>query len=128
MGNTTDDERRVRQFYAAIAAVSDHDVHGHLQQGDGTAFGIELHDEYVLQIPSLGIEISGGDASLSWLRSDVARRGATEIIDLRIAGPFAVVFLRHRDEQHADDEALLAACHVLRFDGDQLRSCCVIPA
>jgi plasmid stabilization system protein ParE len=101
-------EERVRAFYAAFASAGD----------DATAR--HLHEDYVLRVPAWGIEVSGRDASLAWLRSDATRGGEARLVDVILHGAFAVVLLAR------DDPDPTESCHVLQLEDDRIRSCCVV--
>ena len=104
-------ESLIRAFYESVA-----------QGGEATSGPASLDEDFVLQVPEWGLEVSGGDASIAWLRSEAARLRPSEIVEVILRAPLAVVLLRRRGAEPGPE-----SCHVLRLDGDHIRSCCVIP-
>jgi ketosteroid isomerase-like protein len=101
-------EDRVRAFYAAFATAADDTAAHH------------IHEDYILRVPAWGIEVSGGDASVAWLRSDATRGGASRVVEVIVHGAFAVVFLEREEPTRTE------CCHVLEIEEGRIRSCCVV--
>ena len=109
-------ESLIRAFYESVAQGDD------ATSGDATPGPASLDEDFVLQVPEWGLEVSGGDASIAWLRSEAARLRPSEIVEVILRDPVAVVLLRRRGAEAGTD-----SCHVLRFDGEHIRSCCIVP-
>lgn len=104
-------EPGIHAFYASVN-----------RAGDASRATDSIDDEYVLQVPEWGLEVSGGEASIAWLRSETARLLPFEIVEVIMREPFAIVLLRRLGAGVGTE-----SCHVLRLEGDRIRSCCVVP-